>query len=341
MNDVWAHRVLRERGVETELIEGAPAEVAVLVETLQLAHHGPGKNYRPYLHLHGELRSVRPHGQLPHGVDEVLFPPGGGDIVDGYYEFDDVQLTELTRKGYFSPGFTVPEQVAGIEWSLPATVDALVLAPAGPSGTISGTSADVPDIPVVFVRVHNLGNLSIDLESSGYDLVPYFADHSTDRSRQEEQQPVEENPPVRTDAIVSLFDDAEFERPAAAASAVETGPGTARDAKEELSVQLQAVAAGLDAEAEQDRRSREARNGTFENVYRERIAGALETKAGKEAAPEPRDTDQFAQEENTGPSPAENTPVQGSARLEELKRTVSRRASELERHHDHATPHRY
>jgi hypothetical protein len=71
MTDVWAHRVLRERGVETIEVDQQPADIDVLVETADLDHHGPEQNFRPYLHVTGELRAVRPATSLPY-VYEVM-----------------------------------------------------------------------------------------------------------------------------------------------------------------------------------------------------------------------------------------------------------------------------
>ncbi|MDW6057958.1 hypothetical protein SAZ11_07635 [Streptomyces sp. FXJ1.4098] len=131
MNDVWAHRVLRERGVETYRLEGVTAELDVMVESLDLKHRGKEENYRPYLHMTGELRSVTPVKALPFGISQVTYSPGQGEKVDAFYEFNDQQLVALASKGYFTSGFAVPEQVTGIEWELPATADMLVLAPSG------------------------------------------------------------------------------------------------------------------------------------------------------------------------------------------------------------------
>jgi hypothetical protein len=334
MNDIWAHRVLRERGVETTHTENGSADIVVLVESIALGHHGVGQNYRPYLHLDGELRSVRPHQQLPYGVDEVTFPAGGGETVDVFYEFDDEQLAQLIQKGYFSPAFTLPEQVTGIEWELPATVDALVLAPAG--GPVT-SAADAPDVPVVFVRVHDLGSLDVDLESSGYDLAEYFADHSTEAGQRSGQRLADRGGTrARSDAISPLFDEADLER--AQASAGRLIPATEREAaKGAVAARMEAVAAALNAEEEQLRLQREAQAGTSENVYRSRVAGALEdaptaADAAEHLPPVREPLDLGGDEtDELGVAPVRIEPLADAARLDDLKREVMLRAADLDR----------
>lgn len=322
MTDVWAHRVLRERGVETARIENEQADIVVLVETIELAHHGPEQNFRPYLHLNGELRSVRPHQRLPYGVDAVVFPVGGGETVDVFYEFDDKQLAVLANRGYFSPGFTVPEQVVGIEWELPATVDAIVLAP---SGDPSSSTEKAPDVPVVFVKVHDLGSLDVDMESSGYDLAEYFADFSTDGAARVEPRAVE-GPSLRqrSGEMATLFDDADFEHghdAASASSAQQSGP----EAQDDLNARLQAVAAELAAEDEHLRLERAAQEGTPENIYRERVASALQT--ADEPVAEAPESEGLLSADNV----AQVDAVPARPTYDDLKLKVEQRAADLER----------
>ncbi|GAA3138821.1 hypothetical protein JOF29_000249 [Kribbella aluminosa] len=333
MNDVWAHRVLRERGVETTRTEKIDADVAVLVESMELKHHGPDRNYRPYLHLHGELRSVRPHQQLPYGVDEVTFPIGGSEPVDVFYEFDDQQLVQLAQKGYFSPAFNLPEHVTGIDWELPATIDALVLAPSGDT-TLVTTPESAPDVPVVFVRVHGLGSLDVDLESSGYDITEYFADHSTTADSRHDQDVVSQTGvSARSDAFTSLFDDADFGQ--APTPTTLARPGAENDTASPLATRMQAVAASLDAEQAQLRLEREEEAGTPENVYRSRVAGSLEETSAKAAideGPEPVASLDLDGEtaENLPIEPVHTEPPADMTRLDELRRQVTLRAADLD-----------
>ena len=165
MNDPWASRAVR-KGTASETVSSAAAETVVLMERVSIEHHGPEKNYRPLLHLTGELRTIRPEEPLPHGVREVTFRAGTGPTMDAFYEFDDPQLGQLVAKGYFTEGFEAPASMAGTEWELPTTIDALILPPA---------AAD--DTPVVFVNIHGQTALALDARNSGYVLADYFENH--------------------------------------------------------------------------------------------------------------------------------------------------------------------
>ncbi|PUB32483.1 hypothetical protein C8K30_1011009 [Promicromonospora sp. AC04] len=266
MNDVWAHRVLRERGVETYRIEGVAAEIGVLVESLDLEHRSKEENYRPYLHLTGELRSITPDRALPYEVTQVTYSPGHGERVDAFYEFSDTQLVALATKGYFTAAFAVPEQVTGIEWELPTTVDVLVLAP-------SGEPTD-GDAPVVFTRVHDIAGLEIDRESCGYDLAEYFANHFADRPSPAHGLADERALLARSEAVNSLFTQDELDTDA------ETGPAASPDAHMDqaadgVTLQLQQVEAEIAEESAHLRAERERIEGTFEYLYQERVAQVL------------------------------------------------------------------
>lgn len=335
MNDIWAHRVLREQGVETAHTENGSADIVVLVESIALGHHDAEQNYRPYLHLNGELRSVRPHQRLPYGVDEVTFPAGGGETVDAFYEFDDDQLAQLTRKGYFSPAFTLPKQVTGIEWELPATIDALVLAPEGDPVT---SASDAPDVPVVFVRVHDLGSLDVDLESSGYDLTEYFADRSSEAGQPPRQRSADDaGMRARSDAIIPLFDEADLER--AQTNRARWVPARESEAaKGAVAARMEAVATALNAEEEQLRLQREAHAGTSENIYRSRVAGALAdpptaAEATENLAPvkEPEVLDlRWDEAHQLGVASVRRERPADPVRLNELKHEVTLRAADLD-----------
>ncbi|MFF3128665.1 hypothetical protein ACFVRD_41870 [Streptomyces sp. NPDC057908] len=327
MNDVWAHRVLRERGVETYRLEGMAAEIGVLVESLDLKHRGKEENYRPYLHMTGELRSVTPAEALPFGISQVTYSPGQGEKVDAFYEFDDQQLVILAGKGYFTNGFAVPEQITGIEWELPATADMLVLAP-------SGTQTE-GDAPVVFTQVHDIGGLEIDLESSGYDLAGYFADHSKDGVSRAEVVVDERGLKARSDAINSLFTEDELDLDAEVEQVVGASVPEAAPAADGMSMRLQQVEAEIAAEHEQYQAERERTEGTTENLYRERVAAALRTAEEQDepfAPPRPardvqRDLDLDLELEEQEPRQQAGKPAPS---LDERKRQVARRAADLD-----------
>lgn len=207
MTDPWASRVLRNKGVETELVTSTPVETVVQMERVAIEHHGSEKNYRPLLHLTGELLSIRPEQALPYGVREVTFRSGLGPMVDAFYEFDDNQLGQLVAKGYFTEGFEAPSSMAGIPWELPTTIDALILAPDRED-----------DTPVVFVTIHGQTELALDFENSGYDLAEYFENQMTAEAQQERAlESSQDTVPTRSGAVNDLFAADEFNLPGAGA----------------------------------------------------------------------------------------------------------------------------
>ncbi|MGW2984295.1 hypothetical protein [Streptomyces goshikiensis] len=332
MNDVWAHRVLRERGVETYRLEGVTAELGVMVESLELRHRSKEENYRPYLHMTGELRSVTPAKALPFGISQVTYSPGQGEKVDAFYEFDDQQLAVLVGKGYFESGFAVPEQVTGIEWELPATADMLVLAPSG--------AQTEGDAPVVFTQVHGIGGLEIDLESSGYDLTDYFADHYRNGVPRTEAVVDARGLKARSDAINSLFTEDELGLDTDVEQIVGAPVPEAAPVVGGMSAHLQQIEAEIATEREQHQAERASTAGTTENLYRERVAAPLHrVEAPKEAPVAPpvqvreahrvgnRDLDLELeeQEQETRRRQVETVPS-----LDERKRQVTQRAADLD-----------
>jgi hypothetical protein len=202
MNNTWAHRVLREPDAPVQKFEGAEADLQVYVEGAEILHRGPDQNYRPYLHLTGELLSVKLLEPLPYDIDEVSYTLGKSDRVDMFYEFDEEQLVALTSSGYFRKGFTVPSDLTGIDWDVPGRVDALMLLPDAQNEDSS---------PVVFVKVHELGSLEITQDTSGYDLAEIFAQRSATLEKETPEEILEsEKAPERTEAIESLFTDEEL-----------------------------------------------------------------------------------------------------------------------------------
>ena len=325
MNDVWVDRVVHEPGVETYRTEGVAAEIGVLVESLDLEHRGKEENYRPYLHLTGELRSITPTAALLYEISQVTYSPGHGENVDAFYEFSDAQLVALAAKGYFTNAFVVPEQITGIEWELPATVDVLVLAPAEKS-----TEGDAP---VVFTRVHDVAGLEITLESSGYDLVEYFANHSSDGLRWTPTVVDERALLARSQAINSLFTEDELDLDAEAEETAGALGVPAKVLADGVSTRLQQAEAEIAAEADQFRAERERVEGTPEYLYQERVAQPLRTTE-EQAEPVPPghptlvpqvDVDLDLEEQETRQRDDMTAPT-----FDEQKRMVARRAAELD-----------
>ncbi len=162
MANPLAGRLLREGAT---LINDVECEAVVHVDQAYLGHHGPEQNYRPYLRLAGEMRSLVPAERLPGDVHELAARPTLGPTFDVFYEFTDDQLGEMVKKGYFSRDFNVPPMVSNTTYELPVMASVLVLEP---------YDREAGDVPLVFVDVHNKNSLVLDLESSGYDLQEYF-----------------------------------------------------------------------------------------------------------------------------------------------------------------------
>lgn len=177
--DPWYQRAQNDPTVVGQPISGQAVDAVVDMEQIQILHHGPERNYRPFLHLHGRLASLVPVGGLPYGIDELPLTPGTGADVDAYYEFDNDQLAELVRKDYFSQAFQVPEAITGIPWELPGTIDGMLVYP-----------RDASEYPLVFASLNDRAQIQLDEESSGYRLADSFPDY-TDKSRQLEEASLE------------------------------------------------------------------------------------------------------------------------------------------------------
>lgn len=270
MADVWAERVLNLRGVETQRFERIPATVGVLVDTIELAHHGQDQKYRPYLHVIGEMRTIALPEGMPHGLTELTYPVGSEQI-DVFYEFDDTQLVHLAQKGYFQTGFRVPDgRVTGVEWELPAEIDAVVLAP--------DPGVDGGQLPVVFAHVHRRGDLPASLETSGYDLAAYFDDFS--RSGAEVARVTgEREATTRSGELDSLFGEDVYDvesvredrEVVAAPTAVDEFDGRKREIEDAIEAERAAFQAGLAAE-----------EGTPEHLYAQQVAPSLDESAEDE-----------------------------------------------------------
>ncbi|KOX14017.1 hypothetical protein [Nocardiopsis sp. NRRL B-16309] len=207
ITDPWFHRLARDGKADVRTLNAVPCDISVHMETVTVLHHGIDQNYRPYLHLRGQIIQIRPDVELPFGITETQYRAGAEPGFDAYYEFDPAQLAELVRKGYFGTRFRVPESMTGIEWELPAEADFLVVAP---------ENADQP--PLVFAGVRDQNSAVLTEENSGYTLAEYFPDYSAESPVRSSAEP-EATVPTHSGAIQDLFadeylDDAEHRRPA-------------------------------------------------------------------------------------------------------------------------------
>lgn len=196
--DSWYHRVLSDPSTETQALGGVPAEIVVHMESVEILHHGPERNYRPYLHLHGQLNEVVPDVELPYGITSLPFKEGNSPTVDAFYEFDNEQLADLVNKDYFSSRFRVPDAMIGIPWDLPGRFDALVVAPA---------FTDQP--PLVFIGLRDQNSQELSEANSDYDLSEYFPDYTP--GQREHESATEREMRVRSDEMKDLFADVTLE----------------------------------------------------------------------------------------------------------------------------------
>lgn len=177
MTDPWSSRVRQDSRANSVMLREVPTEVAVDMSRAEILHHSEQLNFRPYLHLQGQIQEFAPDVELPFGVTKLPFRQGTGPQLDAFYEFTDAQLADLVVKGYFTEDFAVPEQMEQIVWDLPAKADYLMVFP---------EYAD--QSPIVFVGVHDQNDLTLTEASSDYDLHTYFPNYSAQREVGVEEQ---------------------------------------------------------------------------------------------------------------------------------------------------------
>lgn len=298
MNNAWAHRALRATNIVTQRFEAQDAVLNVLVDEASLGHHGEEKQSRPYLHLGGSLLAVRPKEALSYDIDELTFDLGHAERIDAYYEFDDAQLVELVRKGYFSPGFQAPADLVDVEWELPATVDVLILAPSG----------EGPDnAPSVFVDVKDAADLRVDLQSSSYDAAYYFEDYS--RSGAEHEGSVVSKQPAELSAVrgpapaldrelKSLFTEEQMQSAGLGEHALFGQQASAEVPNSILDDRMAELDENVREEREALKRERSLETGSVQNLYDTHVsASLLEDEALVEIEAQAEEVQEAAEEE--------------------------------------------
>lgn len=198
VTDPWYGKVVNNAKINATALNAVPIEGVVEMELVELLHGGPESNYRPYLHLRGEMVQVAPTVELPYGVTELPMRQGNGVAIDAFYDFNHEQLATLVTKGYFTEAFTVPEGLTQDQWVLPGAADFLVVAP---------VLAD--DAPIVFMSIHSQSNLALDEASSGYELAAYFPDVSAEAQAEAQADTAA---PQRSAEVNDMFHDVEFEQ---------------------------------------------------------------------------------------------------------------------------------
>ena len=205
ISDPWFGRVLANNSVQAESLQGVPVENNVEVELVELLHGSAEENYRPYLHLRGELTEAIPEVELSYGITELVLRRGSGLRVDAFYDFNAAQLSDLVSKGYFTSSFKVPDEMSGIPWTLPGKADFLIVAP---------EFADQP--PLVFMGLHDQSELALNETNSGYNLAEYFPDYSVQAELTTITPAEAAAAPERTGSGRDMFSDVVLEAPRAA-----------------------------------------------------------------------------------------------------------------------------
>lgn len=278
-NDLWYGRIQKDGSVPADTLQRVPVENTVEMELVEILHSGPEENYRPLLHLRGELLETQPSVTLPYGITGLNSRRGSGSTVDAFYDFSRDQLVGLVTKGYFTEGFEVPPTMSGIPWVLPGTADFFVVGP---------STMDEP--PLVFMDVHDETRLELDQDNSGYDPVEYFPDHTPQAEAVAQPQ---QAAPQATGAVRDMFSDVAFEAAPVAQLGQHRAPVTS-DGAEGRPVVPDSVFERLVAEAESRLTPEtpvvvEVVPSDFETFYDERVAPGV--AAVLSAEPEAQQTE--------------------------------------------------
>lgn len=280
-SDPLVDRALRSGEVHAVGLKGVPVESSVEIELVELLHEGPELNYRPYLHLRGELTNVEPSVELPYGITELALRRGSGIQVDAFYEFAPHQLSELVAKGYFTEAFRVPDGLTGIPWQLPAEADFVVIGPDAES-----------EPPIVLMQVNGSASLQLDQATSGYDLSSYFPDYTAEQQAERSQ----ESGLSTRERVVDMFADVELDE-----RTVDDRPRSRREAEAEALPdsafdRLVAEVSSADApEAEHEEQAAQPAEGSAEDTYARSIAPSVAEALDGRDAPEA--------EQETAPAP--------------------------------------
>lgn len=296
--DRWFGRVqqaINAREMDAVMLRGLPAEAVVDVDSVTIMNDGPERGHRPWLQISGTLSSLRMEVELPYGITELAFDDQDVSTpMDYRFDFSDEELAEaVLSKGLFHGTFAAPERMAGIQWELPANLDALVIGP-----------DDMDSPPLVFVEIHDQNSQQVDAESSGYvGLLDYFPEHvpGTEPMPVAATRQVSRQSPgmvrVRTGEIADLFAGEELHLGGddVAEEFEATGSGEQESAGRATVSSAKTVFERMVAEATRRREEAEAKARAEmdeldptnpEKVYAERVAGDLE-EALQPVEPEP------------------------------------------------------
>lgn len=273
VSDPWYSRLVTNDTVQADTLTGVPIESTVEIELVEMLHTGPENNYRPYLHLRGELTDARPAVELPYGVSALSMSRGSGVTVDAFYDFSQEQLATLVGKGYFTEAFRVPDEMAGIPWTLPGRADFLIVAP---------EFTDQP--PLVFMNVHDHTALEFDEKSSGYELTAYFPDVSAEAEVTADIDPALKHDGSGRDVFHNIDFEEHVALPSEPDEAIEAARATVPDGVfSRLVSEIQAQHDEVDQVVEQDGHEEPAAPGSAWDLYLSRVSPGVEEALSHQA----------------------------------------------------------
>lgn len=273
-NDPTADHILRS-DADVEVFSELECEMIAHIESAHLMHHGPETNYRPYLHLRGEMRSLLSKQRLPNNITEMTWGTGLGPLVDVFYEFDNDQMGSLVAKGYYDGNLEVPQDFSDAMFEFDTTAQAIIV-----------SAEQEGDAPLVFVDVPNRDKFVTNWEDSGYNLEEDFRefvpetqldaglDQEAQNELEDELSAINERTPDREDAAEHVMSQSQFDTELESASyeAQAERPQPAPEPLSEHETILASVESEMDSHfAEQDKSENDEPgfdddSGEFENL---------------------------------------------------------------------------
>lgn len=287
LSSPWAARAVRE-GSSAQMLSAMPCTATVRMQGAHIEHREASINHRPYLRMRGGVVNLDFADQensiasaLPYGISDVTFTSKSAQMAEVVYEFDDDQLQHLVRRGYFTEGFDVKSDVVkDQDYLLPMTADVLVLDPLESDG-----------IPHVFVSLHDVDELIVTAEMTGYDLADLTPDLS-DAQVHRDGITAEPEGHMTFDTFEDLFAGTEFVRDPEKVAAVEherehlegVQPGADPDEVFARLVETASVDADVALDEDPDEGREETLMERFQRESEELLAQTARARAEAEAA---------------------------------------------------------
>lgn len=190
---------------ENDIVSGKniPCESTFVLENTELKFDGPEENYRPWMEFSGYIKEL--HGDFPCDIKEIQFSEKKRFDARFRYDFSDMEIAELAKKGLFSRGYVErglnePEIFfEGNELDFPVLVDANVVKDNKGSNH------------AVFIDIQSRYYIEIDAESSGYTdgFAQHYADLEEVRLKEAEENKemfIEHDEQIETINDIELLD---------------------------------------------------------------------------------------------------------------------------------------